>query len=640
MKIFLSCDAMFCQEPSDDGKLGNSNYYHEQDSCSEAFTILKTSPCTFPSSTIKSFLSVSDEPRKPCTFRQYVPLSKEASNQDETAASQVTIEVKGLQVEKSDNKQPLQDDAPFNITNVVDSYPSHEKSVHLKRINELKQSENVDNLPTADLQAPQNYPRHVPVHILDGSSAMSAQTTALDMSYTDCKFHQMGGVHGHQNIFINPAASATSEHYSNASKSSVHHSFSSYHPIFTPIQNQDDYQSFLHISSAFSSLIVSVLSQNPASYAAASFAATSWPCVNTEAPVEPSTASAGAFHSRPINPTPSMAAIAAATVAAATAWWAAHGLLPVCAPFHPGFTCSPASASATPMNSSQGRAVNSERRENSPDPALGQQLEPECSEALHEQHSVSKSPISSSSDSEANEAAKQDVGLAAAETAKVADTAELHDANKSKNKKLVDRSSCGSNTPSSSEVEADASEKLTKVQEEQNMKDKEEPEELDAVHLVGDPFNRRCRSTNNLNDSWKEVSEEGRLAFQALFSREILPQSFSPPHDAKNKGKKTPNKESGEEKDENGLQLDLNRNTWVGCSQKLGVEDNASLIGETKEEGLLNMGLGISKLKARRTGFKPYKRCSMEAKESRVSSNSHDEEKCPKRLRMEGEAST
>ncbi|KAI3449312.1 hypothetical protein Pfo_005977 [Paulownia fortunei] len=630
------------EKPCDDGKLGNCNEYHEKDNCSEALTLLKIASCASPSSANKTSLSISGAPRK-CTFRQYVPLSKEASNQDETAASQVTIEAKGLQTQNSDNKQPFQDNAPLNISNVVDSYHSHEKSLHRKRMDELKQSENVDTLPTADVQASQNYPRHVPVHILDGSLGMKAQNISPDMPYRDPLFHQMGGVHGHQNLFMNPAASATSEHFSNASRSSVHQSFPSHHPIFTPIQNQDDYQSFLHISSTFSSLIVSALSQNPAAYAAAGFAATLWPCVNMEAPIESSTASAGAFQSRPVSSSPSMAAIAAATVAAATAWWAAHGLLPLCAPFHPGFTCSPASASATPMDSSQGRAVNSERRDNSPDPALGgQQLEPECSEALHEQHSVSKSPILSSSDSEASEGAKLNVGLATAETAKVVDTAELHDANKSKNKKLVDRSSCGSNTPSSSEVEADASEKHTNGKEENHMKDKEESEELDALHPVGDPFSRRCRSISNVNDFWKEVSEEGRLAFQALFSREVLPQSFSPPHDVKNKGKKISNKdkEIAEEKDENGLQLDLNGKTWGTCSQKQGVEDNASLIGENKEEGLLNMGLGHAKLKARRTGFKPYKRCSMEAKESRVSPNSQDEEKGPKRLRMEGEAST
>lgn len=117
------------------------------------------------------------------------------------------------------------------------------------------------------------------------------------------------------------------------------------------------------------------------------------------------------------------------------------------------------------------------------------------------------------------------------------------------------------------------------------------------------------------------------MAFDALFSREVLPQSFSPPH----KCKKNCNNERGE----NGLQLDLN-----ACSQKNGDANGASLIGENTEEGPLNTGLclGQGKLKARRTGFKPYKRCSMEAKEFRVSANGQDEEKGPKRLRVEGES--
>lgn len=132
---------------------------------------------------------------------------------------------------------------------------------------------------------------------------------------------------------------------------------------------------------------------------------------------------------------------------------------------------------------------------------------------------------------------------------------------------------------------------------------------------------------------------QGRLAFKALFSRERLPQSFSPPPDVNNKCKNNCNKD---ENGENMLEFDLNCKTWGGtCSQKQGVEDMTSSIGENKEDGpLLNLGLGHFKLKARKTGFKPYKRCSAEARECRVSANCHDEEKCPKRLRMDGETST
>ena len=54
--------------------------------------------------------------------------------------------------------------------------------------------------------------------------------------------------------------------------------------------------------------------------------------------------------------------------------------------------------------------------------------------------------------------------------------------------------------------------------------------------------------------------------------------------------------------------------------------------------GLLTIGLGQGKLKTRRTGFKPYKRCSVEARENRVGANC--EEKGCKRIRLEGDTST
>ncbi|KAK4488709.1 hypothetical protein RD792_004488 [Penstemon davidsonii] len=594
------------EKPFDDGNLHNTDRYNGKDDCSEVFTLFKTS-------------------RKLCTFKEYVSLPKEARNDDETPQSHVTTEAQGLQTDKS-GKEPFQDNGSFNTSNVVDSYLKHDKSVHGTIIDELKHSENVETLSTAAVQASQSFPRHVPVHILDGSLGTSAQNISPNMAFTEPIFYQMGEVHRNQSLFLNPAASVTSEHQSNASRSSIHQSFPSYHPMFTPTQNQDDHPSFLHMSSTFSSLIVSSLLQNPAAHAAASFAATLWPCVNTEVPVEPPTGTGGTLQSKKINSTPSMAAIAAATVTAATSWWASHGLLPLCVPVHPGFTCSPESATLIDSN-----AKNSERRENDPDPALGcQKLEPRCSEALQENLSASKSPTLSLSDSEGSEGGKRNSGVETADIAlELVDEAELNDTSKSKSRMQVDRSSCGSNTPSSSEVEADVLEKHTKEKEEKHIKDDiEESKEIDAIHPVSDPFGRRCRSASSINDSWKEVSEEGRLAFQALFTREVLPQSFSPPHDLLKMGIINIGKDkfSAGKKDD-GLGLDL----------------NASLTVKNKEEeGLLNyIGLGnAAKLKARRsTGFKPYKRCSVDAKESKVSANC-DEEKGPKRLRLEGQAST
>lgn len=123
-----------------------------------------------------------------------------------------------------------------------------------------------------------------------------------------------------------------------------------------------------------------------------------------------------------------------------------------------------------------------------------------------------------------------------------------------------------------------------------------------------------------------------------------MPQSFSPSNDLKNKGKINLEnvKEKPDEKGLSGSQLDLIDQASDMCSSHQAVEDNVLVIGnkEDAEKCLPIMELGQVRLKAHRTGFKPYKRCSLEAKDGRVASSScQDEEKSAKRLRLEGEAS-
>lgn len=211
--------------------------------------------------------------------------------------------------------------------------------------------------------------------------------------------------------------------------------------------NLEDYESFLCSCSTFSSLSVSSLLQNPAVLAAVSSAAvTFWPYANAKDRKDP----------------PSMASIAAATVTAATAWWAAHGLRP------------PATMTRVPvplMDSGQAPPTKIERGENSVRiPSLqDQQSGPKHLEAVEAHHSALKSPTMPNSDDDMD----------------VASTEEVHDSNNAKRRKQVSfnidwftlyfssifrtsdqrkikqvyRSSYGSNTPSGSGVEADASKK-------------------------------------------------------------------------------------------------------------------------------------------------------------------------------------
>lgn len=125
---------------------------------------------------------------------------------------------------------------------------------------------------------------------------------------------------------------------------------------------------------------------------------------------------------------------------------------------------------------------------------------------------------------------------------------------------------------------------------------------------------------------------QGRLAFRALFSRDVLPQSFSPPHGSKNKGNNDEDKQNGKDKSD---ELDITGKTCANSTINQEMENDSVLRSSNiKEEGPLTVG----KLKVRRTGFKPYKRCSVEAKESSrlVTAGSEEEERGTKRIRLEG----
>ncbi|XP_039062612.1 protein LATE ELONGATED HYPOCOTYL-like isoform X3 [Hibiscus syriacus] len=547
---------------------------NKDESCSEVFTRPHEANCSSVSSWNKNFIPTSAEHINSCTFREFVPSLKE------------TIHDKGTS----------------KTSNLENSCTSYQKPSQGQR------KDGLDGVLCAD-------------------------------EMQDSVFNPMGDVRG-PNLFTNPAASATTEYQDNAPRTTHQDSPPFHAPFMHLCPNKEDYRSFLHVSSTFPSLIVSTLLQNPAVHTAASFAATFWPYANVESSGD-SPASGLDFPSRQTNSAPSMAAIAAATVAAATSWWAAQGLLPVCAPLHPGFTCAPASTAAVPpMENGQAHTAKTEQNDRT-DQALSmqdEQLDPKHPEALQGQHSPSKSPTSSSSDCEERGNAKVNTGVKATDDEKAAKVTEPQDANITNNKKQVDRSSCGSNTASSSEVETDVLEK--------HEKDREESKGADANHSQVE-CNRRSRSSSNPSDSWKGVSEEGRQAFQALFSREVLPQSFSPPHKGKNKGQQKENvgedQQNPVEEDGETSTLDLSSKTFGSCSDQQEVKKNVLSRDEksTAEEGLLTIGLGHSKFRASRTVFKPYKRCSVEAKENRVMNiGSQGEEKGPKRARFEGKAST
>ncbi|KAF1892131.1 hypothetical protein Lal_00036487 [Lupinus albus] len=592
---------------------------NKDENCSKVFAVIQEAPCASVSSAKEISMSGSVPLRNSCALREFIPSMKEVVTLDETSESLVTIELGKRKLEINSGKHKQQ------ASKLESSNASQAKS---------GQTDNTDGLNCAvtinGMQGNQNYPRHITVQVVEGNHESSTQNPSQDKSFRDSMFQPIiGGVNGQPKLFTNLAPSNTSENQSYTGESSIHQPFPPCPPFAQ--HNHDDYQTILQMSSTFSSVIVSTLLQNPAAHAAASFAATFWPYANSETSADSPMCSQGGIPSRQVGSPPSVAAIAAATVGAATAWWAAHGMLPLCAPLHTTFPCPPSSRTAIPsMNAGEAPLVTEQVEISLQNPPLeDQMLDPEYSATQQaQQHSLSKSP----SETEESGDAKLNTSSKATNYEMNHAISEHHDTNKTNGTKTVDRSSCGSNTASSSE-EADALEKDEKEKEEPG------PETHDVNNLDPETSNRlscSSRSIGYLTDYWKDVSQEGRLAFQALFSRQVLPQSFSPPKNANYKDEEDlESKKCSSNREPLEIKKCSSNCEPVQKSQPFVENNNDNNNGE---EGLLTIGLGHGRLKTRRTGFKPYKRCSVEANDNKVGKSCNQgEEKGHKRIRLEGE---
>ncbi|KAK4743513.1 hypothetical protein SAY87_001514 [Trapa incisa] len=565
---------------------------NQDDNCSEVFNVLQETHSSSVSSAIKGSMSIPLTIRNSCTFKEIVPSQKEAT----------------------------QDNNMCKASNSETADGSHKKAV------QCGTDDSNMALPMDEIPVTYDFPRNASVHILDAKQGFypGAPLPDAPLHHTE--------VNGQPNLFANPAASATTDHCNNE-PALENQPFPAFHPPFPPIHlNHNDYRSFLHMSSTFSSLLVSTLLQNPAAHAAASFAATYWPYQSMDGAAADSSV-------RQRISMPSLTSLAAATVAAATAWWAAHGLLPLCAPLPTGFTCSlPSSSVVPPGSADQATLIQNDPGEKTcQDKSFQDHVVHDNQDIVQAANSASRSPALSSSDLEESDGEKIESHAKEADGCKKAsEVIDSPNLNKTGTGKPVDRSSCGSNTASSSDVETDALEKQEKSKETPTLK-------VSDFNNPSAEHGNRWRSNSNSNDSWKEVSEEGRLAFQALFSRNVLPQSFSPPRDAKEMGPgegtvKDGEQNAGAEGREVPAAAKINSKPQP-CPAHQDSEEKSQSYGH--EDGLLAIGLGNGKLRNRRTGFKPYKRCSVEAKEMRMATGGgQDEEKGLKRIRLEGDSST
>ncbi|XP_031494681.1 protein LATE ELONGATED HYPOCOTYL-like isoform X2 [Nymphaea colorata] len=452
-------------------------------------------------------------------------------------------------------------------------------------VDEPEKDGGLDMLQKVDFPSSQSYPRHVPVHVVDINSAKLLEI-------------QSPNVTSHGNV------PAEKEYHTNSTPA-LYPTYPILHPPFNPFQtNPEAFKSAAaYVSSTLSNFIMSSLLQNPVAHAAANVAASCWPCmVDKEACPEETheTAASGISYAEPW---PNLAAVAAATVTAASAWWASQGLIPFC---HPNvsfpFVMTPATTAIPAMAGSP--CPISDHKEEQKEQDL---LEPELSQMIETACPAPESPpLSSDSDASAYGGSTDSKPKTASHEPRKLLPSDFHEVSKTEARKLQDNSSCGSNTTSSSEVEMDIVHEDTKAA----------PKALDFINPSGDLTNRRFRNMGNTNESWKEVSEEGRLAFQALFSREVLPQSFSPRDDLQDKGQNNSNNET----------------TAQDCEKQMESWSNSVIEGD---KAIMIGG----KSKNRRTGFKPYKRCSVEAKEGMVVVDGiRGSEKGLKRIRVGGEA--
>lgn len=478
--------------------------------------------------------------------------------------------------------------------------------------------------------------------VMEKNGATSIAATGTDGSHPDQSSDQEGA-NGRMNTCIHQTLSLDPKFNINATPLPCPHNYTAFPSMMQCNCNQDAYRSFINMSSTFSSMLVSTLLSNPAIHAAARLAASYWPAAESNTSVDPNQENpAEGVQGSNLGSPPSMASMVAATVAAASAWWATQGLLPFFAP-PMAFPFVPAPSAAFPTTDVQ-RASEKGRDyqvENSEKECQKVQNQDQC-EALRV-----VAPSESDGTGKGDLSLHTELKISPIQNADTTPTTVADTSDVLRNKKKQDRSSCGSNTPSSSDVDAN------NVPEKQDKANDNAKQASCSNSSAGDTNHRRFRSSGSTSDSWKEVSEEvynlttshkltsinlfsihhclsnshfccqGRLAFDALFSREKLPQSFSPPQAEESK------EISKEEEDEvTTVTVDLNKNaTAIDLDLDTMDESRASFPNE----------LSQLKLKSRRTGFKPYKRCSVEAKDNRVPAT---DDVGAKRMRLESEAST
>lgn len=434
------------------------------------------------------------------TFQHHVKEVK-----DKTAQSESSKALKGNHEEKKKEADHIDVDVG-RLGRIC--LHSQSKLAHEERRDAREQTKNFGASLEDNQRGAQCYSKLIPGQFIDKNSAMCKQTVCSNefiMPVTN-----QVEAHTDANPLKNPITLAGHESCSNCTVSSAHQPFTVFPPFTQFGSNEDACRSFL--SSASSSLTLSTLLQNPSIHAVASLAASSWPSVNANAPTDLTAENLnGGMSEKQSNPSPSMVAIAAATVAAASAWWATNGLLPMFPPFHPSYAFAPPSTVPVPsVDIAQAPEDNKEKKDGRPQNLLQEDhqqiMDPGHLGALRTMQKATK--LLPSSESEFDESGRHErspyakLNSSAADKFEALADAGFLDSDRTQHDKNSNRSSYGSNTLSSSEVETE-----TVIKKHKEVNDEGEQVHWNN-HLIGEASNHRLGSSKVTNGSWKEVLGE------------------------------------------------------------------------------------------------------------------------------------
>lgn len=594
----------------------------ENGSCSEVINIFREAPSASFSSSNKSSsnhgVSGGIEPTK-------------TENKDMATMERKSTSIDVGKDVKDINDQEMERNNRIHISSKYDR--SHEDCLD----NSMKHMQLKPN--TVETTYTGQHAASAPLYQMNKTGATGAPDPGTEGSHPDQTSDQVGGANGSMDC-IHPTLPVDPKFGSSSTAQPFPHNYAGFAPTMQCHCNQDAYRSSVNMSSTFSNMLVSTLLSNPTVHAAARLAASYWPAADSNIPVDPNQeVFAENAQGRHIGSPPSMASVVAATVAAASAWWATQGLLPLFAP-PMAFPFVPVPTASFPTADVQ-RATENCPVDNAPK---------ECQVAQEQGQPEAMIVVASSGSDESGKgevSPHTELNICPADKAETTPATGAETSDALGNKKKQDRSSCGSNTPSSSDVEAEH------VPENQDQANDKTQQACCNNSSAGDMNHRRFRNISSTNDSWKEVSEEvvvyqhcrtsflcyslsiyhcfsnshffcqGRMAFDKLFSRGKLPQSFSPPQA---EGLKVVPR--GEQDEATTVTVDLNKSAAV-MDRELD-----TLVGP---RATFPIELSHLNMKSRRTGFKPYKRCSVEAKENRVPAA---DEVGTKRIRLDSEPST